>query len=1129
MSSLQRPLAYTRTTNNRIKRTMMGISAEVFSKNGLISFCCLLGLFACTGEQSPSSEPIDPATVQLFQLLPADQTHLQFENTIVENNRINILNYLYYYNGSGVAVGDINQDGLPDIYFGATTNPNKLFLNKGNFVFEDITQSAGVAGEYGITTGVSFVDINQDGFLDIYVCKSGVQSERYRTNQLFVNNGNLTFTEKAEEYGLADASFSNQAYFFDMDLDHDLDMYLVNHPVDWPNINKIMTGEQNEEGFHDHFSDKLYRNNGQGKFEDITRSAGVLNRSWGLSAAIGDFNDDLLPDIYVANDFIKPDNLYINQGDGTFKDQIQQYFRHISFYSMGTDYADINNDGRNDLFVADMAMNGHVRSKRNMGSMSTENFQTIIRRGYHYPYSSNTLQLHVGKNSFADIAQAAGVAKTDWSWAPLLMDFDNDGHKDIFVTNGIYRDIIDNDFLLQKASYDQREEKTYFDDLLPNIPQTRVKNFLFHNQGDLTFSKLSEQWGIEQASNSNGAAYADLDNDGDLDLITNNLNEPASLYENRCSQKIGNHFLKIQLTGPDKNRNAIGAQVLIEVGDKRQRVDMQPARGYLSSVDYVLHVGLGKASKVDKIRVIWPDGKTSQLSNPEVNRLIHIPYPEKGTDVSVPTANSPLFSDQTTVYGLKHLHQERIYDDFAQELLLPHKLSQNGPFLSVADVNGDNLDDFFIGGSAGYPGALFLQQDSQRFLKSSEVAFARDKAYEDQQSVFFDADQDGDLDLYVVSGSNEFVKATMLQDRLYHNDGKGNFSDASSALPRISSSGMAVVAHDVDEDGDMDLVVGGRVIAGKYPTAPKSYLLENQQGTFVDATQKFAPDLERLGMITDLSFSDYDGDGDADLVVVGEWMPISFFENEKGKFHSRFSVPHSNGWWFSLAEGDIDQDGDQDYVLGNIGHNNKYQPTAKKPLHLYYNDFDGNGTGDIVLSKMDQQTLFPVRGRECSSQQMPFIKDKFPDFASFANAPMEEIYDKDKLANALHYEAQEFKSTVLINQGNEEFDIQYLPTMAQLSPLMGIELTDINGDGHPDILAAGNFFVAETETIRYDAGSGVILLGDGRGNFAALSTYQSGLLLKEDVRDLSWIRLANGKKGLLVASNQDMLRLLVQN
>ncbi|MEM6700360.1 MAG: VCBS repeat-containing protein, partial [Bacteroidota bacterium] len=525
----------------------------------------------------------------------------------------------------------------------------------------------------------------------------------------------------------------------------------------------------------------------------------------GLSAAIGDFNEDNLPDIYVANDFIKPDLLYINQGDGTFKDEIQEYFRHISFYSMGTDYADINNDGKNDLYVADMAMNGHVRSKRNMGSMSTENFQTIIRRGYHYPYSSNTLQLNVGQNSFADIAQAAGVAKTDWSWSPLLMDYDNDGYKDIFVTNGIYRDIIDNDFLAKKANYDEQEERNYFDDLLSDIPQTKVSNFLFQNQGNLTFQNQSEQWGIQNESNSNGAAYADLDLDGDLDLVVNNLNEPSLIYENLCAQKTNNNYLKIKLIGSNKNRNAIGAAVSVFYKEKQQKINMQPARGYLSTVDYTLNFGLGIIQKIDMLQVVWPDGKVSKINAPKINSTVKVNYKQATQKSLQKIKPQPLFEDATALFQLQHKHQEKGYNDFAKELLLPHKLSENGPFLSVADVNADGLDDFYMGGSAGFAGTLYLQNANQSFTKSSESTFTQDQKYEDQKSLFFDADQDGDLDLYVVSGSNEFTDERMYQDRLYFNDGKGDFTKNTNALPKITASGSTVVANDIDKDGDLDL------------------------------------------------------------------------------------------------------------------------------------------------------------------------------------------------------------------------------------------------------------------------------------------------------------------------------------
>ena len=1097
--------------------------------NCLTATCCLLLLLACQEDSSTSVKYNEATSFQLFQQVAPDHSNVDFENGIIENNRINILNYLYYYNGSGVAVGDINQDGLPDIYFGATTNKNKLYINKGNLQFEDITSPAGVEGDFGITAGVSFIDINNDGWLDIYICKSGDQSERYRTNQLFVNNGNLTFSERAKEYGLDDTSFSNQAYFFDMDQDGDLDMYLVNHPVDWPNINKIMTGDQNKDGFHYGFSDKLYRNNGNGKFKDVTEKAGVLNRSWGLSAAIGDFNEDQLLDIYVANDFIKPDYLYINQGDGTFKNEIQQYFRHISFFSMGTDLADINNDGHNDLYVADMAMNGHTRSKRNMGSMSTENFQAIVRRGYHYPYSTNTLQLNVQKNTFADIALAARVAKTDWSWAPLIMDFDNDGYKDIFVTNGIYRDIIDNDFLTIKASYDEKKERNYFDDLIQDIPQTKVYNFLFQNQGDLTFNDLSAQWGMNQPSNSNGAVYADLDMDGDLDLICNNLNESAQIYENTAAQKLNNHYLKVKLTGSAQNRNAIGTQVFLQSDTQQQRIDMQVTRGYLSSVDYVLHFGLGQQHTVDKLKVIWPDGKTTVVTHPEIDATHHIRYQDAKEVASVETESEMLFENQTAAYGLDFLHQEIEYDDFKKELLLPHKLSQNGPFLSVADVNSDGLEDFYIGGAAGYTGTLFLQNDNKTFVKSNIPAFINDKQYEDQKSLFFDVDQDGDLDLFVVSGSNEFSNVSLLQDRLYMNDGNGHFKKATNALPRISSSGMAVAACDYDRDGDQDLIIGGRVVPGKYPTPPTSMLLENQNGKFVDVSSNKAPDLQQLGMITDMLFTDYDNDGDKDLLVVGEWLPITLFKNENGIFKRKeptsLGLSHTEGWWFSISEGDMDGDGNMDYIVGNIGMNNKYQPTPTKPLHIYYSDFDDNGSGDIVLSKKEQNILFPVRGRECSSQQMPFIKEKFPDFASFSSASMNEIYDPEKLASALHYKVYEFRSVLLKNQGNDQFEIQFLPPVAQLSPMMSTKLIDVNQDGYLDIIGGGNFYVTETETIRYDAGTGICLLGDGLGHFTKVSNRESGLLLQGDVRDLQIIHLSNTQKGLLVARNRGKLEL----
>ncbi|MEQ9289692.1 MAG: VCBS repeat-containing protein [Cyclobacteriaceae bacterium] len=1096
-----------------------------------VSLIILLGAFACAEKDQVHQSSVDPIDFELFRELSMQSTGIDFENKIIENSRINILTYLYYYNGSGVAVGDINNDGLPDIYFAATTGKNKLYLNLGNLKFKDISKQAGVEGRFGITTGVSFVDINNDGFLDIYVCKSGEQSRAYRTNQLFVNNGKLGFIDMAGQYGLDDASFSNQAYFFDMDRDGDLDMYLVNHPIDWLNANKIMTGDQELNGFDYNASDKLYRNNGNGKFDDITTEAGIKNRSWGLSASIGDFNNDGWPDIYVANDFIKPDLLYINNRNGSFSNQLKDHFRHTSFFSMGSDFADINNDGHNDLYVVDMAMKGHVRSKRNMGSMSTENFKTILRRGYHYNYAINTLQLNLGNNQFAEIAQMAGVDKTDWSWSPLVADLDNDGFKDIFVSNGVYRDIIDNDFLLKKTAYDKADmEHKKYSDMLDKIPQTRVKNFVYRNRGDLTFEDMGPKWGMERATNTNGTAYADLDMDGDLDIVANNLNEPSIIYENRSSL-LGRNFLKVRLVGDDQNRLAIGAKIELAYAGKLQRQDVGQTRGYLSSSDYNIHFGLGSAVKIDSLMVTWPNGKKTLIEHPEINNTEEIHYDNSSfLENTSQLKKAPMFDGQAHLARIVHAHTESGYDDFEQELLLPHKLSELGPCLSVADVNGDNLEDVFIGGAKGHPAAVYLQTDKGFFENCSLSPWQEDRNYEDVGSVFFDSDGDGDLDLYVVSGSNEQANTALYQDRLYTNNGYGQFTRSENALPQMVSSGKAVDAADFDQDGDIDIVVGGRVVPGQYPKAPASFLLLNNNGIFSDATGDLAPGLSKIGMVTDLKFTDYDNDSDLDILMVGEWMGITFFENNNGEFALSNANPEllkKSGWWQSIAAGDIDNDGDTDYVLGNIGKNNKYHPTPDNPLHIYFNDFDNNGKGDIVLSKNEESKHYPIRGRECSSAQMPFIADKFPNYESFATASMDEIYGKVELGNSLHYQVSDFQSCVAINLGNGKFEVRYLPNMAQLSPLMAIKLLDLNADGKLDILAAGNFHETETETIRYDAGSGICLMGDGNGNFAPLTVSESGVYLQGNVRDMEIIQLADGTKGILVANNGGSVQLLI--
>ncbi len=1098
-----------------------------------------IGVFLCVflscqtdKHKLPPTKFLTTSDIQLFDKLNPESSGIFFTNELIENERINILNYLYYYNGSGVAIGDINNDGLQDIYFGSTVGKNKLYLNKGDLKFEDISISANVEGDFGITTGVSFVDINNDGYQDLYVCKSGMHTERYRTNHLFINQGDLTFKEQAQSYGLDDHSFSSQAYFFDLDQDEDLDMYLVNHPIDWPNINKIMTGEQILDGFDYQFSDKLFENV-DGHFKDITKQANILNRSWGLSAAVGDYNNDQLLDIYVANDFIAPDNLYINQGDGTFKDEALSFFRHISFYSMGSDFADIDNDGNNDLFVADMAMQSHKRSKRNMGSMSTENFNTIVRRGYHYPYSMNTLQYNIGGNTFVEIAQSAGVDKTDWSWAPLLADFDNDGNKDLFISNGIFRDIIDNDFLAKKEAYDEQDTKQYFQDLIPLIPQTKVHNHIFKNLGQYQFKDMSKQWGLDEVSNSNGAAYADLDNDGDLDLVVNNLNEPSTIYKNNSVERNTNNYLKIRLIGPDQNKSAEGTKVEIKCDGKLQRQDKHANRGYLSSIDPILHFGIGTSTHINQINITWPDGKQSLITDQKANQLITIDYNKTESLIQKSkTPNQDLFEDITLRSKIIFKHKEQLYDDFAKELLLPHKLSQSGPFISVADVNNDGMEDFFIGGAAEQPAMLALQQDDGSFKPHSTKTWKQQRKYEDVGSVFFDFDGDGDLDLYVVSGSNETMNWSHYQDRLYENDGSGNFTKTENTLPKITSSGHAVQLIDFDGDGDTDVIRGGRLVPGKYPMSPKSYLLENRNGKFYNVTHVNAPEFEHVGMVTSIAVSDIDNDGDQDFITAGEWMSITVFLNQDGIFEkseNHKTLDDTKGWWYSLTVSDIDQDGDDDIIAGNIGTNNKYQPTTKNPLWVYYSDFDNNGSGDIVLSKEKGNQHLPVRGRECSSQQMPFIQDKFPDYTSYANANMSDIYSNERLTDALKLKATMFESVILINNDKGVFETHPLHPIAQISPINSAVITDINNDNTLDVFCAGNMLSSETETVRYDAGHGTILLGAAEGTFDPVLPSASGFRLNGDIKDLALINLLHGNTGILVARNNEELQLFKLN
>jgi len=1017
----------------------------------------------------------------LFTLLDSEHTNVNFVNKVTENLYFNFLNYSYIYNGGGVAVGDINNDGLQDLYFTANQGSNKLYLNLGDFKFKDITVSANVVDDKGWSTGVTMIDINNDGWLDIYVCKSGsLDNHELRKNKLYINQKGTTFKESASDYGIDHFGFSTQAYFFDYDNDTDLDLYLVNHRQDFQNNTSINPAvQQNKQAYN---SDQLFRNENN-KYTNVTDNAGITNKAWGLSASIGDFNDDNLPDVYVANDFLEPDFLYVNQGDGTFKDEVLTIFNHISSNSMGSDYADINNDLKPDLVVLDMMAEDHIRGKENMATMSTENFNTLVNAGYHHQYMSNLLQLNNGNGTFSEIGQLAGIAKTDWSWAPLIADFDNDGYNDIFVTNGIENDLSNQDFRNQMRANIMNRKKVTLEEAINMMPSTKLSNYIFKNNKDLTFTNSTDDWGLNYAVNSNGAVYADLDNDGDLDLIMNNQSDIANIYKNNAV----NNNIAIELKGSQQNKDGIGTQIYVYSTGTKQFKEHYAARGFQSSTTHKIHFGLGDNKKIDSIVVVWPDGLKQVLENLEINKTITIDYKNATTAKKIEQIDHFLFENVSpTEIGINYIQKENVFNDFDLQLLLPQKQSEISSPLAVADVNNDGLDDFFVGNAKDARASLYIQTTNGNFRGGNLKLFESDKKHEDTDAAFIDIDNDSDLDLYVTSGGYEVEQGNLLlQDRLYINDGNGNFTKSNS-LPKLLTNTKGITTADYNNDGAIDIFVGNRAIHGKYPLSDKPYLLENQDGTFIDVTSKKIKGLTDIQMINDALFTDYDNDGDTDLLVVGEWMPITLFENKNGAFEKK-EIPelkNTNGWYQSIKETDLDNDGFKDYIIGNWGDNNKFHPSKEKPLHIYADYLDGNSTFDVVLSKVSKTgELLPVRGKECSSEQTPFLKEKVRTYKDFATSTVSDIYGQEQLDNASHFEAYSFKSIILKNKGNGQFEIKNLPNHAQFGPTLSIEVYDINNDGYLDIFGVGNVYDAEVETIRYDASKGYILLGDEKGNY----------------------------------------------
>ncbi len=1109
-------------------------------------------LFSCETNTITPKEKQDDAN--LFSILTPYHSGLNFTNRLRESERMNGLFYEYFYNGGGVAVGDVNNDGLADIYFTSNLEANKLFLNRGNLKFEDVTNAAGVMGNYGFPTGVTMVDINQDGLLDIYICKSGQFSDPdKRRNELYVNqgmdqNGRLFFKEQAANYGLDIPTFSTQATFFDYDRDNDLDMFLINHGIksfEGSRIAELANEKSDLRG------ERLYENI-DGFYKDVTDQAKIINNNLGycLGVGIGDFNNDHWPDVYVSIDYSGKDHLYINNQDGTFKESILVATKHISNFSMGNDVADFNNDGRMDIISVDMASEDNYGTKTSMGGMNPEKFQEVVNLDQHHQYMYNALQLNRGiaENGFprfSEVAQMAGIAKTDWSWAPLIFDMNNDGLKDLFISNGIKRDFRNNDFVNFRKQKDEevktiiRNKQTwdigkYVSDLLDRMPERKKPNYFYKNEGNLKFEKMNGLWVEDIPNSSNGAAYADFDNDGDLDIVVNNTDEPALIYKNNGNELVRNAFIKIKLNGPAGNLNGIGTRIEIFHDDRRQYAEQYLSRGFQSSVDRILHFGLGETKRLDKLTVIWPDGRTQTLHDELVNQTIQVNYEDADSVIVNTQSFKPeFFEDITTQFGLKHKHSENEFDDYAKESLLPHKMSRFGPALAVGDINLDGLDDFFIGGAVGEPGQLYLQLENSTFVKAQSQPWIYDKGSEDVGATFFDADNDQDMDLYVVSGGNEFSpNDPALQDRLYLNNGKGDFLP-SEALPEIRSSGSRVVPCDFDLDGDTDLFIGGRLIPGKYPFSPKSFLLRNEstpnQVAFVDVTNKIAPPLLEAGMVTDAVWTDLNGDTLPDLVIVGEWMPVMVMINVDGKYEDRtefYGLNTQRGWWFSLRSYDFDRDGDQDLVAGNLGLNYKYKATVQEPFEVFADDFDQNGSLDVVLGYHDQGHLYPLRGRECSSNQMPFIKHRFPTYDSFAKASLGDIYEIDTRGTALNHKVYTFSTTYFENVGGG-FEPRPLPRLAQISSVNSIALRDVDDNGTMDMILAGNLYASEVETTRNDASIGLLLKGDNKGNFTAVGARESGLIVEGDVKNVLPIKLGRQwDSGLVVGKNDDYIQLI---
>ena len=1098
-------------------------------RNIILSFFIALSIAGCQHDKK-----IEITKETLFQLIPSEVSGIRFTNNITNEKGFNVFLYRNFYNGGGVGIGDINNDGLADIYLTSNMEKNKLFLNMGNFTFHDITDSSGTGGEREWTTGVAMADINGDGLLDIYVCNAGNGMEDDRKNELFINNGDLTFSEKAEEYGLADNGLTTHAVFFDYDVDGDLDAFILNNSfipansLGYSNMRSVRSENWDVPEMLKGGGDKLLRNE-NGIFKDVSEEAGIYGSliAFGMGVTVGDINQDLLPDIYVSNDFYERDYLYINNGDGTFKESIKEYMGHLSLSSMGVDMADINNDGFSEIYVIDMLPEGDTRLKKTTEFESYDIYNLKVERDFYHQFLQNTMQLNNGNETFSEIAFYSGVAQTDWSWGPLIFDMDNDGYLDIYVTNGIYQDLTDQDFIdffanniVQKMIISGIKEEV--DSIFKKMPSNPIPNYSFKNNGDLTFTNRSTEWGLDIPSFSNGAAYGDLDNDGDLDLIVNNVNQPCFVFKNNTSENTGNHYLKIKLNCEGKNPFGIGSVVYVYFDGQPHKQELVPSRGFQSSVDPVLNFGLGRATMADSIKVIWPDHKTQVIKNISGDQLLTFDIND-ATKKELITGRSKIATEKL-IDSPFNPHKENSYVDFDYEGLIDQMLSREGPAMDVVDLNNDGRDDVFIGGATGYAGKIYLQSPAGKMIFQVNNCFETDKNFEDTAAAFFDADGDGDPDLYIGSGGNDKEpESEFLRDRLYINNGKGAFEKAVDAIPDFRYNTSVVAPYDYDQDGDIDLFVGSRSVSRIYGINPKHYLLENGgQGKFKDVTEAKAYKFRDMGMVTDAAWQDLDSDGLKDLVVVGQWMaPVVYLNSGRKLGQITTSLDSLSGWWNAVLVTDLDNDGDPDMVLGNKGNNTFLKVSKTAPAKMFVNDFDNNGSIEQIFTRYIEGKDKPIALKRELTAQLPSLLKSNLTFATYAEKSIYDLIPSDILKNSILKDVTISESIVAYNQGEYQFKIEALPREIQFTCVNSILSTDLNGDNYTDVVTGENNYGSKPQFGRLDGGFAHLLLGSESGFMKPelIGTSNQGV-----VNNIKEIKI-NDQKYLILGINDEKSKL----